>query len=76
MGLENAQLCAAISNNDYYEQLVMNEDQIRGLDSLGPLAIVDGKLTVSDEPGLGYHFDFDALDRTALNKITVTEKFG
>ncbi|MBK8084146.1 MAG: hypothetical protein IPK28_10080 [Devosia sp.] len=54
----------------------MNEDQIRGLDSLGPLAIVDGKLTVSDEPGLGYHFDFDALDRTALNKITVTEKFG
>ena len=36
MGLENAQICAAISNNDYYEQLVMNEEQIKGLDKLGP----------------------------------------
>ncbi|WP_374623371.1 enolase C-terminal domain-like protein [Devosia sp.] len=76
MGLENAQLCAAISNNDYYEQLVMNEEQIRGLDKLGPLSVVDGKLTVSDAPGLGYSFDFDALDRIALNKVTVTETFS
>ena len=30
MGLENAQLCAAISNNDYYEQIVINEEQISG----------------------------------------------
>jgi L-alanine-DL-glutamate epimerase-like enolase superfamily enzyme len=74
MGLENAQLCAAISNNDYYEQLVMNEEQIRGLDKLGPLSIVDGNLRVSTEAGLGYQFDWDELDRTALNKITVTEK--
>jgi L-alanine-DL-glutamate epimerase-like enolase superfamily enzyme len=74
MGLENAQLCAAISNNDYYEQLVMNEEQIRGLEHLGPLAIKDGVLTVSDEPGLGYRYDFDDLDRTALNKIVVSER--
>ena len=74
MGLENAQICAAISNNDYYEQLVMNEEQIRGLDKLGPLAIVDGNLTVSDEPGLGYHFDWAELDATALAKIEVTER--
>ena len=74
MGLENAQLCAAISNNDYYEQLVMNEEQIRGLDKLGPLSIVDGYLEVSSEPGVGYSFDWAELDRTALSKITVTEK--
>ncbi len=74
MGLENAQICAAISNNDYYEQLIMDEEQIRGLDKLGPLAIVDGNLTVSDEPGLGYRFDWDALDATALTKIEVTER--
>jgi L-alanine-DL-glutamate epimerase-like enolase superfamily enzyme len=74
MGLENAQLCAAISNNDYYEQLVMNEEQIRGLDKLGPLSIIDGNLTVSDAPGLGYEFDFDALDKAALTKIEVREK--
>jgi len=42
MGLENAQICGAISNNDYYEQLVMNTDQINGLKDLGLLAIVDG----------------------------------
>ena len=74
MGLENAQLCAAISNNDYYEQIIMNEAQIRGLDQLGPLSIVDGMLTVSDEPGVGYQYDFAELDRTAMAKIEVTER--
>lgn len=74
MGLENAQICAAISNNDYYEQLIMDEDQINGLSGLGPLAIVDGDLTVSGEPGLGYRYDWAALDATALAKIEVTER--
>ena len=32
MGLANAQLCAAIRNNDYYEQLVIDEEQIDGLE--------------------------------------------
>ena len=75
MGRENAQLCAAISNNDYYEQLVINEEQIKGLDKLGDLAVKDGILTVSDTPGLGFDFDFDELDRIALNKFEVTEKW-
>ncbi|WP_417309273.1 enolase C-terminal domain-like protein [Devosia sp.] len=74
MGLENAQLCAAIPNNDYYEQLVMNEEQIMGLDKQGPLSIVGGNLTVSDEPGLGYDYDWDALDKAAISKITVNER--
>ena len=74
MGLENAQICAAISNNDYYEQLVMNQEQIKGLDNLGPLAIVHGNLTVSDEPGLGYHFDFKKLEESAIGKIEVKER--
>ena len=51
MGLANAQLCAAIRVNDYYEQLVINEEQIDGLKNLGKLAIVDGDLNVSSEPG-------------------------
>ncbi len=75
MSLENAQLCAAIPNNDYYEQLVMTEDQIAALPTLGPLAIRDGFLNVSTAPGLGYDFDWAALDRAAVAKITVTERF-
>jgi len=74
MGLENAQICAAISNNDYYEQLIMNEEQIKGLDKLGPLSIVDGNLTVSDEPGLGYRYNWKELDEAALTKVEVTER--
>ncbi len=74
MGLENAQLCAAVLNNDYYEQLVMNEEQIKGLDKLGPLSIIDGNLHVSDAPGLGYDHDFAALDKVALEKLVVNEK--
>ena len=76
MGLENAQLCAAITNNDYYEQLIINEEQIKGLDKLGPLSIVGGNLTVSDAPGVGYSFDFDALDKAAIAKVEVRERLG
>lgn len=74
MGLENAQLCAAIANNDYYEQIIMNEAQMKGLASLGPLAIVDGMLTVSDQPGVGYNPDFADLDKRALAKVEVNER--
>ncbi len=74
MSLENAQLCAAIRNNDYYEQLVMSTEQIDGLSGLGPLAIKDGVLTVSDTPGVGYDYDWDALDRTAVAKTHVDER--
>jgi L-alanine-DL-glutamate epimerase-like enolase superfamily enzyme len=73
MGLENAQLCAAIPNNDYYEQLVMTEEQILGLDKQGPLSIVDGYLNVRDEPGLRNQFDWKHLDKTALKTIVVNE---
>jgi L-alanine-DL-glutamate epimerase-like enolase superfamily enzyme len=74
MGHENAQLCAAIANNDYYEQIIMNEKQMKGLSKLGPLSIIDGMLTVSDEPGVGYEYDFADLDEKAMAKIEVTER--
>jgi len=74
MGLENAQLCGAIRNNDYYEQIIMNESQMRGLAKLGPLAVVDGMLTVSDRPGIGYDYDFADLDKRAVAKLEVTER--
>lgn len=76
MGLENAQLCAAISNNDFYEQLVMNEQQIKDMTKPGPLSINDGYLMVSDEPGIGNQFDWDELDATALSKVEVTERLA
>ena len=76
MGLENAQICAAISNNDYYEQLIINEAQINGLSTLGPLAIRDGNLTVSDEPGLGYRHDFSQLDETCVKRVHVEARLA
>ena len=66
MSLGNAQLCAAIRINDYYEQLVMNAEQIKGLKNLGKLAIVDGHLNVSDAPGLGYEPDWAYIERVAV----------
>ncbi|WP_323765830.1 enolase C-terminal domain-like protein [Marinovum sp.] len=71
MGLENAQICAAIPNNDYYEQLVMNPEQIAGLGDAGPLSIVDGKLTVSDAPGIGYEIDWDEVAATHVHHVEV-----
>ena len=74
-GQANAQLCAAVSNNDYYEQLVINEEQIKGLERQDDLPIIDGMLTVRDEPGLGEKFDFDELDKTAIEKVHIAERF-
>jgi L-alanine-DL-glutamate epimerase-like enolase superfamily enzyme len=69
MGLPNAQICAAIRINDYYEQIVICEEQIDGLADLGPLAIREGWLDVSDAPGLGEDFDWERVERTALAQI-------
>jgi L-alanine-DL-glutamate epimerase-like enolase superfamily enzyme len=66
MGWGNAQLCAAVPNNDYYEQLVIDTQQIKELKDIGPLSIVDGYLTVPDEPGMGPQPDWTALERQAV----------
>lgn len=66
MGHAQAQLCGAIPNNDYYEQLVVSSEQIAGLSSLGPLAVEGGVLTVPETPGLGLDPDWPALERRAL----------
>jgi len=66
MGRANAQLCAAIGVNDFYEQLVMNTAQIGGLRHNGPLAIDNGVLHVSSTPGLGFEPDWAHIERTAV----------
>ena len=76
MGLENAQLCGAVRNNDYYEQIIFDEDHITTLDKQGAISIIDGSLHVSKEPGVGYHYDLDELDANALNKVIVDEWRG
>lgn len=65
MSHANAQLCAAIRNNDYFEQLVIDTEQINGL-ATQDLAIVDGTLTVSSAPGLGPAPDWDDIARRAV----------
>ena len=69
MGLPNAQICAAIRNNDYYEQLVIGTEQIDDLVNLGPLAIREGCLHVSSEPGMGGDFDWAWVERVALATV-------
>ena len=66
MGVPNAHLCAAIPNNDYYEQLVYSTDHIRSLKSRAELPVVDGHIMVPDVPGLGLDIDWAALEKTAL----------
>ena len=66
MGYENAHICAAIPNNHYYEQLVIDTEQIDGLKDLGDLAIVDGYLNVSDAPGIAPQPDWDTIEKQAV----------
>jgi len=67
-GWANAHLCAAIPNNDYYEELVVNTEQIKALKNSGPLSVVDGYITVPDEPGLGPQPDWAEIERKAILK--------
>ena len=66
MGMPNAHLCAAIPNNDFYEQLVYSTEHIRSLRSRQELPIVDGFITVPETPGIGLDIDWTTLDKTAL----------
>ncbi len=74
MGLENAQLCGAIENNDFYEQIIFNESHIHTLRDQGAISIVDGRLHISQEPGIGHRLDRQSLDERALAKIIVDER--
>ena len=66
MGWANAHLAGAVPNNDYYEQIVMSEAQIRDQsgDVLPP--VIDGHVTLPDAPGLGFDPDWAALERSAV----------
>jgi L-alanine-DL-glutamate epimerase-like enolase superfamily enzyme len=64
-GWHNAQLCAAIPNNDYYEQIVMDGEHIKRLKDSGPLSIVDGYLTVPETPGAGPQPDWEEVKARA-----------
>lgn len=65
-GYGNGHLCAAIPNNDYYEQLVFDGPHIEGLSTMSDLPIVDGYVTIPDTPGLGYTPDEDWLEQNAV----------
>ncbi|WP_136661269.1 enolase C-terminal domain-like protein [Nitratireductor sp. XY-223] len=71
MGLENAQLCGAIENNDFYEQIIYDETHIHRLSDQGAISIVDGRLNISSEPGIGHLFEREKLDATAIAKTVV-----
>lgn len=65
-GWANVQICAAIPNNDYYEELVINTEQIKGLRNKGPLSVVDGYVTAPEDPGVGPQPDWERVEREAV----------
>ncbi len=69
MGLANAHLCAAIPNNDFYEQLVFSTEHIKSLKSQRELPIVGGMLTVPESPGIGPDIDWAATEARALRIV-------
>lgn len=66
MGMGQVQLCGAIANNDYYEQLVISSQQISGLRADSAVVPIEGGwLSVPDSTGLGFTADWDWLEKTA-----------
>ena len=68
-GYANLHLCAAIPNNDYYEQLVINTEQIKGLASQPELPVIDGYITAPDEPGIAPHPDWSEIEAKAVQVV-------
>jgi len=69
MGYGQAHLSAAIPNNDYYEQIVMNREQIMGLATMHDLPVRGGWLDVPDSPGLGLEPDWDGIAARAIAAV-------
>ena len=65
-GNANLHLCAAIPNNDYYEQLIIDSEQIQDLKDSGPLSVVDGYVIVSEEPGIQPHPNWEEVEKRAV----------
>ena len=65
-GYANLHLCAAIPNNDYYEELVINTKQIKALKAKATLPVVDGFVTAPEAPGLAPQPDWAAIERRAV----------
>ncbi|HEY65486.1 MAG TPA: racemase [Caldilineae bacterium] len=66
-GLANLHLCCAIPNCDFYEDLVISEEQIRSR-TRGELAIdSEGCVRVPERPGLGLEVDWAEVEKRALS---------
>ena len=65
-GYANVHVCAAIPNNDYYEELVIDTKQIRGLKKQKDLPIVNGFVVALSEPGIGPQRDWKDVEKRAV----------
>lgn len=68
-GFANVHVAAAIPNNDYYEQLVIDSEQIKGLRRMPHLPVIDGVVTAPEEPGLGPQPNWQELEKKAVTVI-------
>jgi L-alanine-DL-glutamate epimerase-like enolase superfamily enzyme len=68
-GYANLHICAAIPNNDYYEELVINTEQIKGLSQQSNLPIIDGYVTAPDAPGIAPHPDWSEIEAKAVQIV-------
>lgn len=65
-GYANVHLCAAIPNNDYYEELVIDTKQIKELSKKKNLPVIDGYVTAPSTPGLHPQPDWKDVEKKAV----------
>lgn len=68
MGFPNLHIAAAIPNNDFYEQIVINETHIRELAN-AEIPVKDGFVEVPDLPGIEPELDWDEIEAKAVAVI-------
>jgi L-alanine-DL-glutamate epimerase-like enolase superfamily enzyme len=68
-GHPNLQICAAIPNNDYFEALIIDTEQIKSLKDQSVLSVVDGYITAPETPGIGIQPDWAELEQRAVRVV-------
>lgn len=65
-GYANVHICAAIPNNDYYEELVIDTKQIKELSKKKNLPVIDGYVTAPNTPGFHPQPDWKDIEKKAV----------
>jgi len=73
-GCVDLPLCAGLSNNDFFEQIITDAEQIKTLHLNGEKRVVDGYVTAPERPGVDIHPDWNLIEKSAQYVVSAKDQ--